>query len=85
MRKVVLEAHHDGNTRKDMTADGGRQSGRGGDWRRIQNKLEGESLSESLKSSTHRVCQTSRSNRKNNTPMKRGGGGGRGNGDKGIR
>jgi hypothetical protein len=42
----------------------GRQSRRVGDQRRIQNNLEEESLSESPKSSTNKVCQTSRSNRK---------------------
>ena len=62
--KVALEAYCGRDARKDPALDSGRQSGRGGDRRRTQNSLEGESLSESPKSSTHRVCQTSKSNRK---------------------
>jgi hypothetical protein len=62
--KVALKAHHGGDMRKDPAADVGRHSRRVGDQWRIQNNLEEESLSESPKSSTNKVCQTSRSNRK---------------------
>jgi hypothetical protein len=41
---VALEAHHNGDARKNMVADGRRQSRRRGDRERTQNKLEGESL-----------------------------------------
>jgi hypothetical protein len=72
---VVLEAHCGGDVRKDLVADGRRQSGCEGDQLCTQNNPEGESLSESPKSNTHKVCQTSRSNikikLKNNTPIKR--------------
>jgi hypothetical protein len=57
-----IESSSQWDARKDLATDGGRQNRRGGDRRCTQNNLKGESLSESPKSSTYKVCQISRSN-----------------------